>query len=210
MRNLHLGKKNMLSLVFAICLLGLNMFTSPLAWAVAIVVPPGFELTEGDNGQNTAVRDLARTLQIVYAVSQLSGLPAGSSINGMAFRLNGGTDSGPASDRTWINYDIQFSSSLNPPGSLSSTFAANIGPDVVTVRSGTLTIPGGSFPGGSTPNAFGFLIPFTIPYAYGGGDLLITIRHTGNGVDWAFLDSDIPASVTLYQSIAADSYDATT
>src|SRR5262249_26979599 len=68
--------------------------------------------------------------------------------------------------------------SLHGIGTLSPNFAENIGPDAVVVRSGPLTIPANFFPGGSSPNPFA-LIPFSTPYVYRGGDLLLTIRHSG-------------------------------
>jgi hypothetical protein len=74
-------------------------------------------------------------------------------------------------------YDIQLSRPANPFPTLNSTFAANIGPDVVLVRSGPLTVPTGAFTGGAGPNPF-FDIEFTTPYTYNGGDLLVTLGHT--------------------------------
>jgi hypothetical protein len=70
-----------------------------------------------------------------------------------------------------------------------------------------LTIPAGSFPGGATPNAFGFLIPFTTSYTYTGGDLLFTIRHTGNGVGAIIVDAQ---SGPNQQNVFADGFTAVT
>jgi hypothetical protein len=89
----------------------------------------------------------------------------------------------PAGDRTFAQYNIQLSTSNFAPLSLSIVYADNIGPDVVTVRSGPLTLPDGSFTNSAgAPNAFGPIITFPTPYTYAGGDLLITIRHTGHGL----------------------------
>jgi hypothetical protein len=125
---------------------------------------------------------------------------------GLAFRLNAG-EASPASPLVFAAYDIQLSTSLNQPGSLDDIFANNIAPDVVTVRSGPLTIPANAFPSGSSPNLFGPEITFTTPFTYGGGDLLITIRYTGNGVQSPIMDG-VPNSTTA-EGQAAGSYTAT-
>ena len=46
-------------------------------------------------------------------------------------------------------------------------------------------------------HAFGALVPFTTPYVYKGGDLLLTIRHTGNAFTSGFLDTLATARGTL-------------
>jgi len=77
------------------------------------------------------------------------------------------------------------------------------------VRSGALTVPQGSFPTGGNPNTFGFEIQFSTPYLYDGQDLLITLRHTGQGnagLDF-FMDSinnslsTTVSDLTLFQKI---------
>jgi hypothetical protein len=83
---------------------------------------------------------------------------------------------------TFSQWDLQISRSLRPPTSLSATFADNIAPDVVLVHSGPLTVTAGSLIGGGFPNPF-MIIPFTVPYTYTGGSLLLTLRksdHTGD------------------------------
>ena len=71
-----------------------------------------------------------------------------------------------------------MSTSLNPVDALSVTFASNIGPDVKLVYSGSLALTTGEFIGGAGPNPF-VLIPFSTPYTYSGGTLLMTLRSTG-------------------------------
>lgn len=166
-----------------------------------IVLPNANAAAEGDLGQNTAVQSDPRTLQTVFAGSQLAGVPPGSTITGLAFRLDDSAGAFPVFDLIWVDYAIQLSTSLNAPGSLSLTFAENIGPDVVTVRSGPLATLAGDFPAGGSPNAFGPEIPFSTRFDYNGGDLLITIRHTGNMDTTELLDAQ--SNGELNQSIAA-------
>jgi len=187
-------------------LLALTCFTLP-AYADSVVVPSAFQATEASSGQFSTLGSAARTLQFAYDSSQLGSLTAGSVITGLSFRLDGGMASNPS--LSYSSYDIRLSTSLNNPGSLSSTFANNVGADVVLVRSGPLTFAAGSFPGGVTPNAFGPVIAFTTLYPYTGGDLLLTIRHTGNGAASQFVDA-VPNTSGLYQGLGADTDTATT
>src|SRR5262245_48565353 len=166
------------------------------------VVPAPFETTEGASSQFSSLTSGERTLQFVYDSTQLGGLTAGTMISGLAFRLDSAFFGWPAGSRTWSSYNIQLSKSLNDPGALSLTFANNIGGDVVIVRSGSLTLSAGSFSAGGTPNDFGPVISFTTSYLYTGGDLLITIRHTGNGVDAGSVDA-ITNVAGLYQGLGA-------
>ncbi|MCS7024016.1 MAG: PEP-CTERM sorting domain-containing protein [Bryobacteraceae bacterium] len=181
----------------------------PVHLPANVIVPPGFGAVEGNSGQITAIATAPRTFQAVLSSSFFTGF-VGQFITGIRYRLETGTTTWPPGNVTFANYDMVLSTSLNPPGSLSNVFANNIGPDAVTVRSGPLTIPAGSFPGGTGPNPFGFLINFTQPYLYQGGDLLITIRHTGRPGTDVFLDAETSGTNVLYQTIGAQSYNATT
>ena len=181
------------------------------------LVTPGAQITlpartEQKTGSNTPLHNQARTLQYVLDSSLLGFLPIGAEIGSMAFRLDGGGGSWPAAARRWEHFDVQLSTSASPPGSLSTTFRNNIGSDVVTVRSGPLAIPPAAYSGGTAPNDFGTEIPFTTPFIYRGGDLLITIRHTGNGTACADVDAapDLAGVLQGIHSTAAGAYSAAT
>ena len=82
---------------------------------------------------------------------------------------------------------------------MSLTFAANVGPGEVQVRSGPLTILAGSFAQGSgsnppRPAPWGFEIPFTTPYTYTGGNLVYTIQPSRRqaGPRRFFVDGETP------------------
>ena len=177
-----------------------------------VVVPNQAPTTPGLGGLTTLLKTLPRSYQTVIGHQELSGLPIGSVITGITFRRPSyqlfESWPGGATTCSFDNYDISLSSSLNPPGSLSSTYTDNIGPDVVEVRSGPISFENIYFPGGAvTPavNPFGLIIPFTSPYVYQGGDLLVTFHHTGNTCGFnGFLDS-VPSQFT--QSIGINSYD---
>ena len=195
----------------------------PTAWALAlclaghaladnVVVPNQAPTTAGTGGYNTLLKSLPRSYQTVIGPQELSGLPVGSLITGITFRRPSYQlfDPWPGFGATcaFDHYDIYLSTSLNPPGSLSSTYTDNIGPVVLEVRSGPISFEDDFFPGGAvTPfvNPFGSVIAFTAPYVYQGGDLLVTFHHTGDLCGFSGLLDSVPSSFT--QSIGINSYD---
>ncbi|MDB6079227.1 MAG: C-terminal target protein [Akkermansiaceae bacterium] len=178
------------------------------ASSAATIVP--VDSTDHSSGLSTPIRNEPRTLQMVFSASLLSGIPTGSEISGLGFRLFGGTSfAWPLEAASWVQYDIQLSSSRNAPGSLSPVFDENIGADAVMVRSGALEMVTGNFPAGGSPNAFGAAISFSTPFIYKGTDLLITIRHSGNGTSG---DTPLESTSTAgaYQLLTGSGYDAET
>jgi len=167
-------------------------------------------ISEQENSLNTPIRDTERTLQYVFDSSLLGAIQPGSQISSIAFRLNDGSSTWPAATRTWSQFNLQIGKSANAPGSLSNTFSENLGTDTITARSGSLTVAAGSYSGGSSPNTFGSEIIFSTPYTYTGGDILITIRHTGNGSDTEFTDakSAVPGMWQAIYSSAVGAFTA--
>lgn len=162
-----------------------------------VVTPNAFASTAGTTGLNTLTRDLGapRTYQMIIDAGQLTGIPIGFQITGVTWRANI-TPSNPAiwppADYVYNNYSMWLAPAATTVSTMSSTFAANVGPGEVQVRSGPLTIPAGTFQqgtvGGVSP--WGFEIPFTTPFTYNGGDLVFTARHPGANVLGAlFLDT---------------------
>jgi hypothetical protein len=183
-----------------------------------IVVPNANTNTPGTSGLNTLVREAtnARTYQALIDSSQLAGV---GTITGLSFRLQNSAanaTSWPAAPITWPNYEVILSTSPNAASAIGTTFAANIGGDAVTVRSGALTIPANAFSGGAaagTPNAFFLLIPFLSNFNYAGGTLSITVRHTGNDAaagNVRFLDAVASNGALGYSCITATGNTATT
>ncbi|MCA9672047.1 MAG: hypothetical protein KC503_40915 [Myxococcales bacterium] len=184
----------------------------PLTTAT-VAVPTTSTASSATGGYSTLFGTSARTYQVALAASALGALSSGARIVALAFRQTSwfGAGAAPASTITCGSFDIQLSSSNNAPGSLSTTFSDNIGADVVTARSGALSIAAASMPGGAThptPNAFGADIAFSAPYTYNGGALLITIRHSGCSQQ-ILLDSGSPAC-SACQGQVGTSYTATT
>lgn len=161
-----------------------------------VVAPNANATAHGNAGLNTLVRDAnnPRTYQAQIAASELTAM-VGMQITGIQWRLQTSAANAtpwPASDATWANYDITLAEAANSIGTMSTTFASNMLNPVV-VRSGPLTMTANSFPGGAvTPgvNDFGFLISFSTPYTYNGGDLVFLVSHGGSDLtNNRFLDS---------------------
>lgn len=138
-----------------------------------LIVAPNANAGSNGNTEQFALFGEGTTpveFQWQFAASQLTGM-AGSDVTGIGFRLPGGSTSISAgtSIGTWT---LELSGAANSIGSMSTTFANNIGTGATTVLSGGLTLPG--ITGGAGPNPF-FLIPFMTPFSYSGGDLVMTL-----------------------------------
>ena len=187
--------------MIGICLTATAVFADQI-----IIVPAQFSQAEAGSSDNAPLGASEQHFQQAFSSTLLTGLSAGDWIDGIAFRVEGDETALPA--QTIPIYDISLSQSPNAPGSLSATFADNRGADFLTVRSGALTITAGDFPGGSSPNLFGW-IPFSIPYQYQGGDLLIEVNYQGfsAGRD---ADAAYSFSVNLAQTAFGNGFDSTT
>ncbi|QDV05788.1 hypothetical protein Poly30_12900 [Planctomycetes bacterium Poly30] len=186
------------------------LFSAP-ALANEVVIPNQAPSTAGSGGYSTLLHGMPRSYQVVIGPEELMSVPAGSTITGITWRrptwISYSDWPGSGSTCSWTNYDIYLSQSQNAAGSLSTTYTDNLGPDLTLVRSGPISLSGAYFPGGAVSpqvNAFGMMLPFSTPYVYQGGDLLLTVRHDGNSCGSnASLDT-VPSAFT--QAIGVSSY----
>ena len=170
------------------------------------IVPGQFALAEAGSSDNAPLGASEQHFQQVFSSALLTDLSVGNWIDGIAFRVEGNETAVPA--QTIPIYDISLSESPNAPGSLSTTFADNRGADFLTVRSGALTLNAGDFPGGSSPNNFGW-ISFSTPYQYQGGDLLIEVAYQGFSAG-RNADAVYPFTANLAQTAFGNGYNSTT
>ncbi|MCA9288925.1 MAG: hypothetical protein KDA05_10100, partial [Phycisphaerales bacterium] len=138
----------------------------------------------------------ARTIQVQFAAAQLTALQPGEIITSLGVRLDqsaqGQAPWPPVGGATWAAYEITLSRAANTVLTLSTNFAANQ-IDPVLVRAGPLTIPAGSLTASPLgPDPF-FEIPIRA-YAYQGGDLVVTITHTGSSIASDPTVDAVPAS----------------
>jgi hypothetical protein len=170
-------------------------------------VPPT-SIGEGTTGFYGIFANEHRVYQ--YAASELAaqGLSIGDVIIGVRARssLLSGPSTQPASDMNWADFTIQLGQAANTIASMSTTLSANL-LNPVTVRTGPFTLPANSMPSGSGHTDFGYLMTFTTPYTYQGGDLVFSFAH-GSAVGGPGFGQDAPNSFTgdgsLYRSLLVD------
>jgi hypothetical protein len=176
------------------------------------VVPPAHATVEGTGAANFIFRNDPRTYQMTLPGADFVGAP-GDALVGFTTRMRRtSAGSWPSQDRHFASYDVYIGELAIPLGPLLETVADNIVPGTdVQVRSGPMTILAGSFTSdGTLPNPFGthtvdFQTPFVIDPTR---NYVITIRHTGNGVDAQTMDR--LASGENYSGRSAADYTATT
>ena len=173
--------------------------------AATVVAPNAFEAVEGPGAISVPLGIQAVTFQWVLPASDFAGIAAGTDLISIGFRLDGGLGSINQA-LNFAQWNLQLSTPQSPFPTLSSTFADNIGADVVSVRSGPLSIPAGALIGGPGPNPF-YDIPFTTPYSYTGGPLLVTLTHTGQGAVFFFNDA-VAVGGGLGNSVFQDAFSA--
>jgi hypothetical protein len=178
---------------FLAVLLTLALAAGSATAQIQTVVPNAFTAAEGNSSSSTLFQTGASSLQVFYSEAFLNaaGITPGVVINGLAYRRNGGGATGPAGDTTMASYNIFMSQSFATPAEMTSTFASNVVGPQTQVRSGSLTFPANSMPGGSTPNPFGPVIDLSTPYAYTGGSLLIEVRRSARTGDTTSFLTDV-------------------
>ena len=169
-------------LIFAISVLFLlsftgNTFSYPVLPSTN-VIPNAYAMINGTAAFTGPIASTPRTYQQLISENQLTNM-VGSIITGITWRLpSNATTDWPGVETVISSYDVYLSQSV-PPSQRNLTFALNVVGTQTQVRSGSWTIPFGSFRSGGSPNDFGYVVNFTTPYMYTGGHLLVEIRHTG-------------------------------
>ena len=119
------------------------------AGAVQIVVPPIYAATEGQIAAGSILSNTVQSNEAQYAAAQLSGVPIGSQIIGLYWRMNRGSAT-PSSAMSFADFDIYLGQAAHSITTMTGTFENNL-LNPVQVRDGALSIAQGVFPGGSTP-----------------------------------------------------------
>jgi hypothetical protein len=158
------------------------------------VVPDALATEDHDFGSGTFYNANYRNQQ-VYASSQF---PSGAQwITGLRFRPD--RTYGNAFSATVSNIQINLSTTTATPGSLSSTYANNIGADDSVMFSGELNISSAFSGPAQGPKAFDIIIQFACPFYFdpGAGNLLIDIRNTSGS------DASLVSGSGDYGSVAS-------
>lgn len=178
---------------------------------VTQVVPPAYTNTPGTGTFLGPLANSQRTYQLLIHEDQIAGL-VGLDFTALSWRIPASaTVDWPPSDATYTDYDIYLSGSV-APADRSLTFADNVVGPQTQVRSGSLLIPAGSYTFGNSPNDFGPEIEFDIPWTYGGGHLLVELRHTGSNVISRSVDAlltSTPGYGTQFSAAWTGNYEGT-
>lgn len=163
------------------------------AQAAVVIAPNAYTSAEAPTATVLPLSN-SSTFQWVLPAADFTSLTPGTLLTSIGFRSEGGLDSNllPVNIAEW---DLLLSTPALSFPTLSTTFADNLGSDAVIVRTGPLNIVAGALVGGPGPNPF-YDIPFDTPYAYAGGDLLVSLTQTTSSSGSAFLDG-VSASATL-------------
>ena len=144
------------------------------AQTAQVVIPKGMDPTYTGN-TSLIWRNTAFHFQMFYDPSHFldQGIDYPITITRLQFRaINGATSAG---GETYVGTTIAMSSSPSSYAAPSTTFAANVGADVVTVYSGDVVCTAAS---GSTPNDWHIDVTLQTPFVYdptGGLDLCLDV-----------------------------------
>ncbi|HQY20780.1 MAG TPA: hypothetical protein PLX80_08070 [Ignavibacteria bacterium] len=156
-----------------------NVFFNSKEAKATNVIPLAYKSAIGDLSFIGPLANTSRTYQLIIHSNLLTDY-LGKKITSLAWRLPASAGSNwPASNVTFSNYKILLSGSVTPANRSLAFFSDNVIGMQTQVRSGSLFIPAGSYPSGSSPNSYGPEIIFDVPYLYTGGNLLIEIRQSG-------------------------------
>lgn len=189
-----------------------SMMLAGQAGATTVIVPNNRATTTSTNNSNSPFGNNSSTgfvLQIDYAAAQLLTVPTGALIDAIGFRLysNSGT---LTQTLDYPTFNIQIGQATSSIANLSRRFATNEGSDTITARSGALSIAANTFIGNKRVNPF-YMINFNTPYAYQGGDLLITIQDTlAANAQSTFVSLDAVTPSASIGDVGATSYGAAT
>lgn len=196
-----------------IALLSLLSAASLLAQSPAsLTVPVGLAATEG-NSNNTYPwgRGTAGGIRIqnLYDSSHFTNQAVNSPIlvTRLKWRANGTTTSWGGG--TYSNVTVQMSTAAVDQASPSTTFAANHGPDLLTVHSGNVAFLAGTGAGTAVPGPTVVDLPLAAPFLYNpatGSDLVVDVdfasgSFTGSGVTAIDVSTTTPLASRVYNTV---------
>ncbi len=183
------------------------------AHATPVTVPQIYAATEAPSGHSLLTNTGSRLAEIIYdnATLAAAGIVPGTVLGGISFRATAG--SGPSPALAFADWTVKIGVAANDAASAVATFADNVtggNGGFLTVRTGALILPAGTFPTGGSPNAFAPPIGFSTPFVYTGAGqgLVVEFIHTA-GNNSVFLDSFDRTSIPGIASFNADSTTAT-
>jgi len=162
-------------------------FAAPALAQFTAVIPPGYDTVPGNsnNAFPWSRGTASMRFQQVYDSSAFTSLGINFPvlIQELKFRPWAGTVTSWAGG-TWPNVQIDMATSAVDYLTPSTTFAANLGPDLATVYNGPVTVVGGSTLGAGVVVPTYITIPLTTPFLYDpstGNDFIFDVYLDGTG-----------------------------
>jgi hypothetical protein len=170
---------------------------TPAAASTNVIVPGNLAATEGDGLSNYPFGAPQARFQQVYSASQF---PTTETISAIDFRRDG--SQAPFTYDADADVQIDLAYSATRVGSVSSTFASNVGGGDITVFSGTLDLASA---GSGSPNPFDVSIPLAKDFTYNPalGDLLMDVRVFQGPNNAIFLDAADGSQQTVTSRIVS-------
>ena len=166
------------------------LFLSTDAFGTTLVVPSGFENTDGSSATSFPFREPMRH-QTLYDAANFSGLVGPITLNQVRFRSD--FDIGVAFSQL-VEFQVNLSTSSTVPDNMDLTFANNVGGDdtvVYTRKTTTLSTANNASSNGVTKE-FDIVVPFDTGFTYdpSAGNLLVDLRIFGTGSPGFALDQN--------------------
>ena len=167
-------------------LAALTLALAPVAVQAADIVVPNANANAAGGSNNffpiNTGTGVAMRYQQVYASSQFGAVPV--TLTALKFRQASDATGGAPFSTILPSIAINLSTSLNRVGSLSTTFADNIGANVTTVLSGAVAVSSTAPTAHSGVEPFDIVFTFATPFLYDptAGDLLLDFQNFGGGV----------------------------
>ena len=187
----------------ASCILLAALCTGLPASADQAVVPSSANETELSSGQEGPLGGQTnRRFLIVMDERALSGIPVGSRISGIRFRLDDASAGPwPPAGFSFTDYELRISRAATTAATTSSTFAANISGAQTLVMDGSLPVIANAYAGGPAPRPFGPVLNFDTTYVYQGGPLALDFNHTGTGLVTVFADASLTPATNFVNGV---------
>lgn len=144
---------------------------------VLIFVPNASLAVEGNSASSTPFNQTGVRFQQVYAASEFSLVPGW--IRTIGFRVDVSPQGGQAFSATLPNVQVNLSTTLRQPDTLSPVFAENLGLDERVVRSGSLSLMSQAAHLPGQPNLADAVFSLSNPFLYdpARGNLLLDVRN---------------------------------
>jgi PKD repeat protein len=192
-----------------------SLFAAGLLAAPAIaqfqaVAPNGYAATQG-NTNNAYPWNQATTstrVQFIYDSTNftLQGITSPILINNLRYRP--ATTTASWGGGSWPNVQIDLATCTSDYLAPSTTYAANMGPDLTTVHTGAVVVQPGT---GSGPTNWHIDIPLTTPFVYdpNGGDLVVDIQLDGTGWSGSSTQADHVSATAVSPPLGTRIYNTT-